>query len=296
VSKEPALARAAVPAEAPEKPVREIVVTSRNAGLSTAALAELWEYREVFWAFVKRHLKVKYKQAALGFAWAVFQPLMSTLLIVILISRIAHLQTENLPSLPFVLCPMVLWTFFSSSVTFGMDSLVREQGLLRKIYFPREVLPMSSVLSFLVDLSPNLVVLLAVILLTHVGLHWTLLLASLPIALMVLVAVTVAMAASALNVYYRDVRQIIPFLIQLGLILNPVLWSVRFGLRSTRVREAYLIANPIGSAMDTFRRVALHGLMPDWPTFLISSAWAIALFLAAYALFKRIERNFVDRV
>ena len=281
--------RTATPAELPE-----YLIDADHRRPLRQSLRELAQSREVLAAFISRHIKIKYRQTALGVGWAVFQPLIATAILALVLGRFAHLSSEHLPYITFAMAGAVLWTFFSASLMFAMDSVVRDQHFLRKVYFPREILPISSVLAFLFDLAPATAVFLLVATLTGVRFSWTLLLLPLPVLLVALFTAAVGMAVSALTVFFRDMRLIMPFIIQIGILATPVAYT--FALVPPRWRLGYAVINPIGVAIDTLRRVALHGVLPDWSLFLPSAATTMVGLIAVYWLFKRVDGAFVDLV
>jgi len=272
----------------------EIEVTGGPGGVSVAALRELWLYREVLTAFVARHVKVKYKQAAIGIGWAVVQPVIASVLFAIFLGRLAGVESEGAPYFLFALAGMVAWAYFSGAAGQGMESLVADQVLLRKVYFPREILPLASVSAALVDLLPALGVLaVAACAYGHwPTLEWLAL--PLPVLLLALAAAGVALAVSAANVYYRDVRYALPFVLQVGLFASPVVYPL--SAVPDGWREAYAIVNPVAAAIDALRRIVVHG---EWPDLVITAgafAWTLVLVVGGYAFFKRLERGFADRV
>ena len=272
----------------------EIEVTGGPGGVSVAALRELWRYREVLTAFVARHVKVKYKQAAIGIGWAVVQPVIAAVLFAIFLGRLAGIESEGAPYFLFALAGMVAWSYFSSAAGQGMESLVADQVLLRKVYFPREILPIASVTAALVDLLPALGV-LAVAACAY-G-HWPTvewLALPLPVLLLALAAAGVALAVSAANVYYRDVRYALPFVLQVGLFASPVVYPL--SAVPDGWREAYAILNPVAAAIDAIRQIVLHGSWPDLVITAGAFAWTLVLVAGGYAFFKRLERGFADRV
>ncbi len=261
--------------------------------VSVAALQELWQFREVLWAFVTRDVKVKYKQAVIGVGWAVLQPVLAAAVFAVFLGRYSTVASEGRPYLLFALAGMAAWTFFSSATGSGSTSVVTNQGLLRKVYFPRELLPLSSVMSSLIDLLFALVVLVVAAGLYGVAPTVAWLALPLPVAVLVVAAAALSVGLAAINVYYRDVRYALPFVLQLGLFASPVVYSLSV-LPSTW-RNLYAVLNPVASAIDGLRRIALHG---QWPNFAVSGAalvWSLALLLVAYTFFKRLERGFADR-
>jgi lipopolysaccharide transport system permease protein len=294
VSGEPTARMSAVPlaASASEKPILE--VEGGPGGISRDALRELWAFREVLWAFAVRQVKVKYKQAAIGVGWAVVQPIAAAGIFALFLGRFANVTSEGAPYLLFALCGTVIWTYFSGSASSAAESLVTDSALLRKVFFPREVLPLASILAGLVDFAPALATLVVAALLYGFvpGITWLAL--PLVLGIVVLLAAAFGLGLSGLNVYYRDVRYVLPFVLQLGLFASPVIYS----LASVPAgwRGLYEVINPLAATIDGLRRIVLHD---EWPQFGITFGalgWCAALVVGSYALFKRLERGFADRV
>jgi lipopolysaccharide transport system permease protein len=280
------------PTEASEKPILD--VEGGPGRISRDALRELWVFREVLWAFAVRQVKVKYKQAAIGVGWAVVQPIAAAGIFALFLGRFANLASEGAPYLLFALCGTVLWTYFSGSASSAAESLVTDSALLRKVFFPREVLPLAAILAGLVDVVPGLATLIVAALLYGVvpGLAWLAL--PLVLAIVILFAAAFGLGLSGLNVYYRDVRYVLPFVLQLGLFASPVVYS----LASVPAgwRDLYAVINPLAAAIDGLRRIVLHN---EWPAFFVTLGaltWCAVLTVGAYALFKRLERGFTDRI
>jgi lipopolysaccharide transport system permease protein len=274
------------------KPVLEVV--GGPGRISREGLRELWIYREVFSAFVQRTVKVKYKQALIGLGWVVVQPLLAAVLFAVFLGRLSKVPSEGVPYLLFAVAGTAAWNFVSSAVSAASDSLVREQGLLRKVFFPREILPLSAVAATLVDLVPALAT--VVVVASLYGHPPAVEYVALPLPLAVLIAAGVAfgLGLSSLNVYYRDVRLILPFLIQIGLFATPVVYSLR--VVPSAWRTEYAIFNPIAAGVDGVRRILVHDSWPAFGVTLAALGWSLALCVLAYVLFKRLERGFSDRV
>jgi lipopolysaccharide transport system permease protein len=275
-----------------EQPVLEVV--GGHGGLSREALHELWDFREVFWAFVLRQVKVRYKQAAIGVAWAILQPVLAALVFALFLGRYSNLSSEGVPYLLFALAGMVGWSYFSSATTTASESLVTNQNLLRKIFFPREVLPLSASAAGVLDLIVGAIVLVVATFAYGIAPAITWVALPLPFVLLIVAAGGAGLGLSAVNVYYRDVRYALPFLLQLGLFASPIAYSLDVVPASWRT--PYAILNPIAAAVDSIRRIVLHGDWPDFPILLGSLAWSLFAFACAYAFFKRLERGFSDRV
>ncbi|HET7572548.1 MAG TPA: ABC transporter permease [Gaiellaceae bacterium] len=283
-----------VEAAAPDLDLALVEIHGGRGRADLEALRELWRFREVVGAFVKRQVLVKYKQAFVGIGWAVVQPIVGALLFALFLGRFTHIGSEGVPYVVFVLAGTSSWSFFSGATSNSMESVVRDQTLLRKVYFPREILPLTAVLAALVDFAPALGTVVAATLLTGIAPALTWLALPLPLLLLTLTALGIGLAISGLNVYYRDVRYLLPFLIQLGLFSSPVIFSL--DVVPERWRLLYGAINPAASAIDDMRRLLIHHTWPQPGMNALALAWALLLVAGGYWLFKRLERGFADRV
>jgi lipopolysaccharide transport system permease protein len=282
----------AASSEITQKPVLDI--EGGPGRLSRESFRELWVYREVLWAFAVRQVMVKYKQAAIGVGWSVIQPIAAAGLFALFLGRFANVASEGVPYLLFALSGTVVWTYFSGSAASAAESLVTDSALLRKVFFPREVLPLGAIAAGLVDFVPAFLTLVAAALLYGIvpGVTWVAL--PLVVAIAILSATAFGLGLSGLNVYYRDVRYVLPFILQLGLFATPVVYSL--AAVPSGWREVYAVANPLAAAVDGLRRIVVHAEWPHvWVT-LGALGWSATLVITAYALFKRLERGFTDRV
>jgi ABC-type polysaccharide/polyol phosphate export permease len=273
--------------------VREIAPERRS--LSFANLEELWEFREVLWAFAVRAVKVKYKQAVIGVGWALLQPVLAALLFALIFGHLAKVPTKSgTPYLLFALAGMTCWTYVNTAISTASESMVIDQTLLRKVYFPREVIPLGAVGAALVDFGPALIVLFFVAGLygEAPALSWILL----PVLLLTLVAVSasVGLVLGGLNVYYRDVRYAVPFVLQIGLFASAVVYPL--SLLGHPWATVFGIANPVAGTIDGMRHVVAQGTWPNAAVTAGALGWALFLLVAGYALFERIERGMGDRV
>jgi lipopolysaccharide transport system permease protein len=262
--------------------------------LSSELTTELWEYREVLFAFVVRQLKVRYKQAAIGVGWSILQPLFASLIFALFLGRFAHLQSEGVQYFVFAMTGMVLWTFFSTGLSTAAESLIRDSAMVRKVYFPRQILPLSAVGAALLDVPASTIVLIGAVLLTGGRPSWTWLLIPLPVFIVLLAATGLGLALSALNVYYRDVRHALPFLLQVVMFSSPVIYSL--SVVPAKWRVVYEVLNPIAVSVDDMRRVLLHGTLPELWINLAAIAWLAVILLAGSWLFRSLERDFADRL
>jgi lipopolysaccharide transport system permease protein len=252
---------------------------------------EIWEYRELLYFLTKRELQVRYKQSFVGIGWAVLQPLMLTFVFALFFGRLAGVGSEGLPYPVFALAGFVPWLFFSQSLSDSARSLVTESDLISKVYFPRAVVPVSRILSLLVDLVIALAFVFIFTFLYGVGLHATAPLMPLFIALGFVAAVGIGLLLAALNVRYRDVQVVVPLLVLLWLFATPVVYP------SSLVDGAwqYLYAvNPMVAVIDGVRWTLLGAQPPDLAVIAISIAVAVLAFGAAALYFSRTERSFAD--
>ena len=268
-------------------------VIQPSKGWVPLKLGELWHYRELLYFFVWRDVKVRYKQTALGAAWAVIQPVFTMLVFSIFFGRLANMPSDGVPYPVFVFAALVPWTFFANALGQGSNSLVGSGNLITKVYFPRLVVPTASVISGLVDFLIAFAVL--VLLMTWYGIGLSLKILWLPVFVLhaVITALAVALWLSALNVQYRDVRYTVPFLTQFWLFATPVAYPS--SLLSPGWRVAYGL-NPMVGVVEGFRWALLDtgpapGLMP-----VISGLVSVVLLVGGAFYFQRLERTFADVV
>jgi homopolymeric O-antigen transport system permease protein len=270
----------------------EFVIERGGSVRVTAALRELWTYRAIIVAFAERNIRVKYKQAALGIAWAVIQPLMFMIIFTLTIGRLAGVSGGSVDYAAFTLSALVPWTFLSTGVSFGANALITDAALIRKVYFPREVPVLGSILAAILDFF------IALVLFFMVGPFlgakvsaWWLLAPVLAIPLAVLAA-GVSIVFGALNVYYRDFRHALPFLLQLWLFASPVAYPLSVVPDSWR--WLYLALNPAAGLIDTFSRTLALGEAPDAAALAIGVVGTIVVSIVGYLAFKALEPNFAD--
>jgi homopolymeric O-antigen transport system permease protein len=259
-----------------------------------AGLRELWAHRGITVAFAERNIRVKYKQAVLGIAWAVLQPLIFMAIFTLTIGRIAGVRSEGVPYAVFTLSALVPWTFLSTAVSFGANALVTDGHLIRKVYFPREVPVLGAILAAVVDFAISLVLFFVVgpFLGAEISAWW--LLAPLLVVPLAILAAGVSIVLGALNVYYRDFRHALPFLLQLWLFASPVAYPL--SVIPDEWRVPYLIVNPAAGLIDSFTRTLALGTAPDAGALAISVAGTLVVFFVGYRAFKRLEPNFADVV
>jgi lipopolysaccharide transport system permease protein len=265
-----------------------------SKGLAALNLRDLWIYRELVSFMVWRDVKVKYKQTLLGMAWAVIQPIMTMLVFTFLFDRVAKLPTDGIPYPVFAFTALLPWGLFTVALNQGSRSLVAHNNMVTKIYFPRLILPMSSVFAGLVDFVIAFVILIALMIYYQVTpayqLLWTL---PLFLLLALVTALGVALWLSAINVKYRDVNHALPFLTQFWLFITPVAYSA--SVISEEWQLLYSL-NPMAGVVNGFRWALLGtGNGPDI-TLWISAAISILIFISGLFYFRSMEKTFADTI
>ena len=287
----PAPAEAAPPILAED--AQPVIRVRPSSGWAPLRLDELWEYRELLYFLMWRDLKVRYKQTALGAAWAVLQPLLTMLLLTVVFGQLAGLPSEGVPYPLLVYCALVPWTYFSNALANSSGSLADHGRLITKVYFPRLLLPAAPVAAGLLDLGINLLVLAG--LMTYYGVTppRTVLLVPLFALLATATALGAALWLSALNARYRDVKHLTPFLLQVWLFASPV------GYSSTLVPERWQALygiNPMAGVVDGFRWALLGTAPAPGGTLALSILAAALLLVGGLFWFRRMERNVADVV
>ena len=267
----------------------ELVIEPRK-GWQPVDFRELWVYRELLWYLVLRDIKVRYKQTILGGLWAVIQPLIGMVVFGVLFQRVVGMKSDGPPYPLFIFTGLVLWTFFSNGITLASNSLVGSEQMIRRIYFPRILVPMGQILAMVFDLAISLVVLGVLMIFYHQALSWSILL--LPAFLFGTCLVTSGMGfiLATLNVRYRDVKYVVPFFTQMLLFLTPVLYPIDHVPGSLRF---LLSANPMAGMVEGFR-YALLGSPVSWRLVAVSFAGSIAMFVAGLFFIRRMETTFAD--
>ena len=257
-------------------------------------LGKLTQYGDLLLSMTMRDIQVRYKQTLLGAAWAVAQPVAFILILAGVKSAIfGETTSEGAPHLIFLYCAMVPWMFFQSSMNFSTTSISGNMNLVKKIYFPREIFPASSILACIVDFL--IASAIFVILMLFYRIPFTPSLVWIPVLFLVelLFVLGAGLFVSASNVFYRDVKYIVPLAIQLLFFASPVMYSI--DRVPARLRTWYLL-NPIAVVIDGFRRAIIHGADPELGPLAVSAVSAVACFILAYVYFKRLEDRFADLI
>lgn len=268
----------------------KIVIKSKNK-LQLIDLAEILRYRELFYIFSWRDIKVRYKQTIFGIAWALFQPLINMIIFTFFFGNLVKIPSGNLPYPLFVLIGLIFWTFFSGALTHSSNSLIENENLIKKVYFPRFILPVSSIMTSLVDFVITLMLLFVVVIMFRQSL-------SLAFMIFILIGTIITFFSasglgllfSAINVKYRDVRYILPFFIQILMFLSPVIYP----LSSVVYPLKYIFAlNPLTGVIESVRAV-IGNTAIQYDILLISLCTSIVLFLIGLFYFRLTEKFFAD--
>jgi lipopolysaccharide transport system permease protein len=275
--------------------IRELPITiiEPARGWAPLRLSELWEFRELLYFLTWRDIKVRYKQTALGASWAIIQPLATMAIFTLFFGRLGHIPSDGVPYPVFTLTALVPWTFFNFAVTQASNSLVGSQNLIKKIYFPRLLIPTGTILAGLVDLVIGLGVLAVMLFYYGIVPGTNALLLPFFIVLAVATALGVGLWFSALNVRYRDVKYVVPFLTQFWLFATPIAYPS--SLLKAPWRSIYGL-NPMAGVVEGFRWALLGTARPPGTMFALSVIAAAAMLISGAFYFRRMERHFADVV
>jgi lipopolysaccharide transport system permease protein len=254
-------------------------------------LGALWQRRELLFFLVWRDVKVRYKQTAIGAAWAVLNPLLTVLIFTVVFGRLAQIPSDGLPYTVFAFAGVLPWTYFSQGLTRGSASLVSNAHLITKVYFPRLMIPLAAVTTPAVDFCLSLLSLLGLMLWFDITPSWRLLALPLFFLLAAVLALASGLWLAPINVKYRDVGHTIPFLVQAWMFCSPVVYPL--SLVPERWQLVYSL-NPLVGVIEGFRWSLLGAQSPSILAIAVSASVALALFLGGLLFFRQMERSFAD--
>jgi lipopolysaccharide transport system permease protein len=290
-------ARIQTQTDAPEQslplPAKPLFVLEPPRGWAALELGDLWSYRELLYFLVWRDIKVRYKQTALGIGWAILQPLITMVVFSIFFGRLGKIPSDGIAYPIFTYAALLPWQLFANSLSFSANSLVLNQGLITKVYFPRLIVPVATVFVGLADFAIAFVVFLGMMFYFGVTPGWALLAVPGFVLLALLTALAVGLWLSALNVQYRDVQYTIPFLTQFWLFATPIAYS------SSLVPEQWRFLyglNPMVGVVEGFRWALLGQAKPLDSSILVSAVTMVVLLVSGLIYFKRMETTFADVV
>jgi lipopolysaccharide transport system permease protein len=270
-----------------------IVRIEPSRGWISLNLRALWEYRELLYFLIWREVKIRYKQTVFGLAWVILQPLITILIFTVVFSHFARIPSDGIPYPVFAYTGLLPWSYFASAVGRAGSSLLSDAQLLEKVYFPRPIIPLSSVVSPLVDFLFGFILLLGMVVLY--GYVPSIGVAALPLFLLLaaVTALAVGLWLAPLNVRYRDIGHTLPFLIQIWMYASPVIYPV------SAVPEKWKLLyslNPMVGVIEGFRWALLGNAVPDYTAMVASALVVIVLLFGGMAYFRRMERTFADVV
>jgi lipopolysaccharide transport system permease protein len=265
----------------------------RSRGWTGLRLRELWDYRELFFFLVWRDVKVRYKQTVLGVAWAIIQPFLTMVVFSLFFGRLAKIPSDGIPYPVFSYAALVPWTFFAQGLSHASNSLVASGNLIKKVYFPRLIVPTATLLAGVVDFA--LAFGMLILIMFYYGIVPTANVIWLPLLLLLALATSLGASLwlSALNVRFRDVRYVVPFLTQFWLFLTPIAYPS--SLLSEPWRTLYGL-NPMAGVVEGFRWALLGTNTAPGAMLLLSSLVAVGLLVSGAYFFRRMERQFADVV
>jgi lipopolysaccharide transport system permease protein len=287
-----ALGQVPVPAAARDA-AEDVTYIRPSRGWTSLQLHELWEYRELVYFLIWRDIKVRYKQTALGAGWAIIQPVFTMLVFSLFFGRLAKMPSDGVPYHLFSMAGLVPWTFFANGLVQSSNSTVGSAQLIQKVYFPRLVIPVAAVLSGVVDFLLSFSVLIALILAAGVSITAGVLWLPLLLLLALATALGVGLWLAALNVLYRDVRYILPFVVQLWMFATPIAYPS--SLLHEPWRTVYGL-NPMVGVVEGFRWALLGTKTAPGPLLVVSAVASLAILIGGAYYFRRMERTFADVV
>lgn len=252
---------------------------------------ELYSYRELLYNITLREIKVRYKQTMLGAAWAILQPLSMMLLFTLVFSKFIKLPTDGIPHPVFYYCGLLPWTFFSTSVSFAISSLVNNRDIISKVYFPREIFPIANVIAALLDFVIASSLFIAMLIFYRINLTPNLIYLLPVILIQIIFTLGICLFTSAINVYYRDVRYAMPLFIQLLMFASPVIYPV--SMVSDKFKVFYML-NPMAVIIEGYRSLIVKGAPPDFYYLSICGLISLVIFLISYSYFRHTEMKFAD--
>lgn len=277
----------------PTLPKEPLVVIEPQKSRFGINLRDLWTYHELLYFLTWRDIKVRYKQTLLGVMWAILQPLFMMLVFALFFGKLVGVPSDGIPYPIFAYAGLLPWTFFSTAATTSGNSVVNSANLITKVYFPRLIVPTASVAAALVDFGITFIVLAILMIYYKVSLTWGLLMLPVLIVLLTVLALAFGILMSGLNVKYRDIKFVLPFLIQLWFFASPIIYPTSL----VPERWRWILAlNPMTGIIEGFRAALFGRKGFDWEAIAISAVITVMLLIYAALSFKRMEKTFADIV
>jgi lipopolysaccharide transport system permease protein len=255
---------------------------------------ELFKYRELLWLITQREIKVRYKQSAIGVLWAILQPFSLMVVFTVFFSWFARIESDGIPYPLFSYCALLPWTFFATSLSYAVPSLIANSHIITKIYFPREIVPLASVLAALLDFVIASAIFIGMLVFYSVGPNWNVLYVLPLFVIQLAFTVGICLLLSAFTVLYRDVRHALPLLVQVWMFVTPILYPA--SIVPGEWRAWYFALNPMAVIIDGYRRSIIQGTAPELKYLVLAAAISGLLVWCGYKYFKHLEREFADIV
>ncbi len=280
------------PLAAPAEPALENTIEWSDSLLAHGR--ELWKHRELLWLITQREIKVRYKQSILGALWAILQPFSLMMVFTVFFSWFARMQSDGIPYPLFSYAALLPWTFFATSLSFAIPSLIANSHIITKIYFPREIVPLASVLAAFLDFLIASAVFVGMLAFYRVAPSWNVLYVFPIVAIQIIFTTGICLLLSAFTVLFRDVRHMLPLLIQIWMFVTPILYPA--SVVPVRWRIWYFTLNPMAVIIDSYRRSVVQGLPPPLRYLTLAGVVSCLLLWIGYRYFKHLEREFADIV
>lgn len=274
-----------------EKPCNQVTLIDANQRWFDVNLSELWKYRDLFTLLVRRDIVGRYRQSVVGIGWAVIRPVLAMLIFTFVFSRVAGIPSDGSPYPLFAFSAMLPWLYFSGTLGSATASVAVNSHLIQKVYFPRLILPVVSVVTGMVEFLIQVVVLFLIMWWYHFSPGWQIVWAPFFIFLAALSAMAIGVWLTALNVRYRDIGQAVPFLLQAWMWLCPIVYSSQSVPENLRLVYGL---NPMVGVIEGFRWSLLGTSSPDWTMVAVSSGVVLAAFITGLGYFQRVQTTFVD--
>jgi len=271
--------------------MNQITILRPRSGFQAIDFRGLWEYRELLFTLAGRDIRVRYKQTALGVSWVILVPLIAAGIFAFVFGKVAKLDSGGVPYFAFAYAGLMCWNFFTSTLTRASDSLVGNRELITKIYFPRLILPLSGIPSAFLDFSVAAIIMIIIMFAYGIEPHGGLLLLPLWLAILLMLATGIGIWSSALAVNYRDIKYIVPVMIQMLLFASPIAYA------SNAVPmefQTYYYLNPIAGLMDAIRWSIFGTVQSNWWTVGYSASFGVIVLIVGAILFRRMEQEFAD--
>jgi len=251
----------------------------------------LISYQELLVNLVIREIKVRYKQSVLGVAWAVFQPLLLMIIFTIVFSFFARMPSDGIPYPLFSYSALLPWIFFSGAINRSTHSLVNNRNLITKVYFPREILPVVSIVTALIDFAIASIIFIGLLVFYKINLSLYIFLLFPIIIIQIFLVLGLSLFFSSFNVFFRDVGQAVPLVLQIWMYLSPIVYPI--SLVPEKVRFLYIL-NPMVGIIDSCRKIIIQGIAPDFTYLSVSVVVTFVIFYFSHKFFKRLEMSFAD--